>query len=85
MVSGPLSRDPDFLAHAHTYHAINVLLRWCIVILAAAISWLTLWFATPAGLLGGAAAGLVVLAVGYVGLIRPEKNKPLDPLHPLEG
>ena len=43
--------DPELIAHERTYHAINVLLRWCMVALASSIFGLTLWFATPAGFL----------------------------------
>lgn len=71
--------DPELIAHERTYHAINVLLRWCMVALAASIFGLTLWFATPAGALGGIVSGLAIFLTGYFGLIRREERQPLDP------
>jgi len=46
--------------------------------LATAISTLTLWFATPAGFLGGLVIGIVVFAVGYAILVRREEKQPLS-------
>lgn len=74
-----LQPDPDLIAHERTYHAFNILLRWCMVALGATIFGLTLWFATPAGFLGGVAAGLGLFLLGYFGLIRREEHQPLDP------
>ena len=49
------------------------------VALASTITGLTLWFATPAGFMGGVFTGLVLLAAGYVLLVRHEERQPLDP------
>lgn len=76
--SDPSAQDPDLIAHEQTYKVFNVLLRWCMVLLAATISGLTLWFATPAGFAGGAVVGLLVLILGYLLLVRHEEHQPLD-------
>lgn len=74
--------DPELLAHERTYKGFNVLLRWCMVLLAVSILTLTLWFATPAGFIGAVAVGFVTFIVGYWGLIRHEAHQPLDPWTP---
>jgi hypothetical protein len=71
--------DPDLIAHEKTYKTFNVLVRWSMFLLATAISWLTLWFATPAGFLGGAAVGVMVFVLGYWFVVRHEAHQPLDP------
>ena len=69
---------PELLTHEQTYHGFSILLRWCMLGLATAISTLTLWFATPAGFLGGLVAGILVFAVGYMILVRREEKQPLS-------
>jgi hypothetical protein len=69
---------PDLLAHEQTYHGFSVLLRWCMLGLATAISTLTLWFATPVGFLGGLVIGIVVFAIGYAILVHREEKQPLS-------
>lgn len=73
------THNPDLQAHERTYHAFNVLLRWCMLLLAVAISTLTLWFATPAGFWGGTVVGLALFAAGWWFLVRAEARKPLNP------
>ena len=70
--------DPQVVAHEITYHAFNMLVRWSMVLLAALITVLTVWFATPGGALGGLFSGLVVFVGGYLGVIRHEARQPLD-------
>ncbi|KRA58566.1 hypothetical protein ASD79_14860 [Caulobacter sp. Root655] len=72
------TNKPDLLAHEQTYHGFSILLRWCMLGLATAISTLTVWFATPAGFLGGLIIGIVVFAVGYAILVRREEKQPLS-------
>lgn len=72
------SQDPLLVDHEKTYHTFNVLLRWCMLHLATVILTLTLWFATPVGFWGALFVGVVVFAVGYVGLVRHEEKQPLD-------
>ena len=54
----------EFVEHAQTYHHFMLGLKWLTIHLAAVITGLVLWFATPAGFLGGAAGAIVVLAIG---------------------
>jgi uncharacterized membrane protein len=75
----PSQPDPDLVAHERTYKGFNVLLRWCMVLLAATISGLTLWFATPAGFAGGVSVAIILLLAGYLFLVRHEAHQPLDP------
>ena len=70
--------DPAIIAHERAYKAFNVLLRWCMVVLGAGILTLTLWFATPAGFLGGVTVGVVAFALGYWVVVRHEAHQPLD-------
>ncbi|EJL36472.1 hypothetical protein PMI01_00986 [Caulobacter sp. AP07] len=72
------TNKPDLLAHEQTYHGFSILLRWCMLGLATAISTLVAAFATPAGVLGGLAVGIVVFAVGYAILVRREQKQPLN-------
>jgi hypothetical protein len=66
------------LTQEQTYHGFSILLRWCMLGLATAITTLTLWFATPTGFLGGLIIGVVVFAVGYAILVRHEEKQPLN-------
>lgn len=74
----PNPNDPILVEHERTYKGFNILIRWCMTLLAAGISFLTLWFATTAGFIGGAITGLIVLYLGYNFLVRNEEHKPLD-------
>lgn len=71
--------NPELLAHERTYHAFSVFVRWSMVGTAVALTTLTLWFATPAGFLGGLLAGIVVFALGYWLVVRHEMRQPLNP------
>ena len=71
-------RAAILIAHARTYHAFAVLVRWAMLHTAVVISALTVWFATPAGFFGGLATGIVVFVAGYYGMVRREEKQPLD-------
>jgi thiamine transporter ThiT len=71
--------DAELVAHERTYELFNVLLRWCMIHLASVITGLTLWFATPAGFVGGLISGLVIFVLGYVVLVRREQHQSLEP------
>lgn len=73
------THNPELQAHERTYRAFNLLLRWCMVGLGVAITTLTLWFATPAGFLGGAVVGVVLFVAGWWFLVRQEEKQPLNP------
>ncbi|ATQ41497.1 hypothetical protein [Caulobacter mirabilis] len=72
------THNPELQAHERTYHAFNVLLRWCMVLLGATITALTVWFATPGGFFGGLFTGIVLFALGYWFVIRKEEHQPLN-------
>jgi hypothetical protein len=74
----PNPTDQDLVAHERTYKAFNILLRWSMTLLAASISFLTLWFATATGFIGGLVVGIVVFVLGYNFLVRHEAHQPLD-------
>ncbi|MBI1683600.1 aa3-type cytochrome c oxidase subunit IV [Caulobacter hibisci] len=74
----PSQSDPDLLSHERTYHGFSILIRWAIVGLAVALTTLILWFATPAGFLGGAVVGVLLAVAGYYAVIRHEVRQPLD-------
>ena len=71
--------DPALVAHEQTYKVFNIIVRWCMVVLASLIAGLSLAFATPAGLVAGLFVGLVLFVVGYIFLVRHEEHQPLDP------
>lgn len=71
-------REAILIAHERTYHAFAVLVRWAMLLSAVAVSALTVWFATPAGFLGGLVTAIVVFVVGYYGMVLPEEKQPLD-------
>jgi len=64
--SGYPALDPasDLVRHAVTYHRFMLGVKWVAIHFAAVIVFLTLWFATSAGFIGGLVAGLVVWGVG---------------------
>jgi F0F1-type ATP synthase assembly protein I len=74
----PNPSDPDLVMHERTYKAFNILIRWSMTLLASGISFLTLWFATGAGFIGGAVVGLIVFFVAWNFLVRHEEHQPLD-------
>lgn len=78
MALDPNPNDPDLLAHERTYKGFNILLRWCMTLLGATLAFLTLWFATGAGFIGGAVVGLLILFVGYSVVVKHEEHQPLD-------
>ncbi|MDB5444249.1 MAG: hypothetical protein JWP86_2847 [Phenylobacterium sp.] len=70
--------DPELISHERTYRVFNILLRWSMTLLAAGISFLTLWFATGAGFVGATIIGLIVFVGGYYFLVKHEEHQPLD-------
>ncbi|WP_297511710.1 aa3-type cytochrome c oxidase subunit IV [uncultured Caulobacter sp.] len=77
-----LDRQEILVEHEKTYHAFSVLLRWAMLALAAGISGLTVWFATPGGFWGGLVVIAIVWVAGYYGMVRREEQQPLDPWVP---
>ncbi|HXQ45718.1 MAG TPA: hypothetical protein VN806_03830 [Caulobacteraceae bacterium] len=58
--------DPveDFEVRAVTYHRFMLGVKWVAIVLGAVILSLVIAFCTPAGIIPGIFAGLIVLAVG---------------------
>nr|WP_295108542.1 hypothetical protein [uncultured Caulobacter sp.] len=77
-----LDKEAVLIAHEKTYHAFSVLLRWSMLALAASISGLTVWFATPGGFWGGLFTFAIVWVAGYYGMVKREEQQPLDPWVP---
>jgi len=77
-----LDKQAILIAHEKTYHAFAVLLRWSMLGLAAVISALTVWFATPGGFWGGLVVFAVVWVAGYYGMVHREEQQSLDPWAP---
>ncbi|MBQ1541222.1 hypothetical protein C5708_18085 [Caulobacter sp. CCUG 60055] len=65
--------EVDLPAHAETYHHFNQLIRWTMWSLAVILPFLTVWFCTSGGFLGGLATAVVVGVVGYY-LLRPRSE-----------
>ncbi|HKT53110.1 MAG TPA: aa3-type cytochrome c oxidase subunit IV [Caulobacteraceae bacterium] len=53
----------EFEAHARTYHRFSLAVKWFVIHFAVISVFLTLWFATPAGLGWALIAAIVVGAV----------------------
>jgi len=60
--------DMDIVEQQRTFKDAMVATKWAIVVLAALLTALTLWFCTAAGFWSGAIAAVVILAVGIVAL-----------------
>jgi hypothetical protein len=56
--------DPELVRHAVTYHRFMLGVKWVAIHFAAVLTFLILWFASPAGFIGGAVAGALVFGVG---------------------
>lgn len=63
----------DIREQVATFHLFNALTKWGSLHIAALLILLTLWFCTDAGFLGGAAAAVVVVALGIV-FLREKKG-----------
>ena len=77
-VNHDYSQTPDIIAHEKTYHAFNMLLRWCMVTLGSFILTLMLMFGFGASFIGALVIGVIVFSVGYIFIIRHEDHQPLD-------
>ncbi|HTK35639.1 MAG TPA: aa3-type cytochrome c oxidase subunit IV [Caulobacteraceae bacterium] len=57
-------QDPDLAAHARTYHRFMLGLKWIAIHTASVLAFLIVAFATPAGIISGVLAGIVVFGAG---------------------
>lgn len=60
--------------HERTFSGFIKLSKWCSLYLSAALLWITLWFCTTTGFLGGLITAIVVIVLGT--LVLSEKHKP---------
>lgn len=65
--------EMDIQEQASTYALFGGMTKWGSLALAALLSWLVLWFCTPAGFMTGAIVGVVVTVLGI--LVLREKPK----------
>ncbi|WP_411286827.1 aa3-type cytochrome c oxidase subunit IV [Phenylobacterium sp.] len=63
----------DIREQQATFHLVMGLTKWGSLYLAAALFWLTIWFCTDIGFLGGAAAAVVLVVLGTL-LLRDRKT-----------
>jgi hypothetical protein len=59
--------------HARTYEGFIKLSKWGSLYIAALVLFITLWFCTPVGFLGGLVSTVVMLVLGT--LVLSEKHK----------
>lgn len=64
MVDASLEPVAEMEQHELTYRHFQLALRWIIVVHAAGVPFLVLWFCTGAGFLGAAVVGLIIFALG---------------------
>lgn len=64
----------DIREQQATFHLVMGMTKWGSLILAVVLVWLTLWFCTDAGFLGGAGAALVLTVLGVL-LLREKKSQ----------
>lgn len=66
--------EMDASAQRSTYRAFNTLLHWAALLLAALLSFLTLWLCAHAGFLTGLVVAIVILVIGTWWLRRPKSH-----------
>ena len=58
----------DIHEQSATYAAVNTMIKWCSLALAASLTWAVLWFCTPAGFGAGFVVAAIITVLGIVGL-----------------
>lgn len=56
--------DAEDLTHGRTYHRFMLMVKWAAIHLAVVMVFLTVWFATPGGFMGGLVSAVIVAALG---------------------
>lgn len=67
--------EMDVAEHALTFHHFIVATKWGSLAIAVGVLFLTLWFCTNAGFLGGLVAAVVLLVAG-IALLREKRHAP---------
>lgn len=65
--------DMDISEHVSTFALFMGLTKWGSLYISAFLTWMTLWFCTDAGFLGGFAAFVVMAVLGTL-LLRDNKG-----------
>jgi hypothetical protein len=65
--------EMDIAEHAYTFHHFLVATKWGSLAIAVGVLFLTLWFCTGAGFLGGFVAAAVLAVVGVL-LLREKRG-----------
>jgi hypothetical protein len=60
--------DMDIHEQSSTYSAVNSMMKWCSLALAAGLTFLVIWFCTPGGFFPGLVVGLIITVLGIFGL-----------------
>ena len=58
--------DMDINEQSSTYAAVYGMIKWCSVALAASLTFVVLWFCTPAGPFAGLVVGALIAILGVV-------------------
>jgi Bacterial aa3 type cytochrome c oxidase subunit IV len=58
--------DMDIHEQAATYAAVYGMIKWCSLALAASLTWVVMWFCTPAGPFAGLVVGAIIAIIGVV-------------------
>lgn len=56
--------DMDISEQVSTFHLVMGITKWGSLLIGSLILFITLWFCTPAGFLGGLVPALILLALG---------------------
>ncbi|HEY8573102.1 aa3-type cytochrome c oxidase subunit IV [Phenylobacterium sp.] len=65
--------EMDIHEQQSTFHLVMGITKWGSLAVAVSVLWLTMWFCTPAGFLGGFVAAVVLTVVGII-LLREKKG-----------
>ena len=60
--------EMDIAEQTSTFHLVMGLTKWGSLVLAAFLLFVTIWFCTTIGFLGGFASGMALLILGIIGL-----------------
>jgi len=65
--------DMDIREQVATFHLFNALTKWGCLHIAALLVFITLWFCTDAGFLGGLISAVVLIVLGVI-FLRDKKS-----------
>ncbi len=56
----------DIQEQSATYSAVYGMIKWCSLALAASLTWVVMWFCTPAGPFAGLVVGAIITVLGII-------------------